>query len=382
MTIPLDNLYHYIEGLFSKPVCMYLFYPHGSKNISNLVGLHDMLNKENVVRPLVVCHDQEPLNFDFYKHHSLDDVDRAYLLLKQTVSKEILKDSNLSLATYPWANRYNKIILIHSEKNSKDLEMYESREYIGVHYWAHAVIAKDWYRFAKHDIRLDIRHEPAMDFLIYSRDWTGSREYRLKFQELLFENSLHANSITSIRKINDSGFAVKDHVFSNQNLKPKSFDFLNSLKENNYSSCTSAAYSPEDFSCCKISVVLETIVDGGKIHLTEKTVRPLACGHPFIIAAGPGALEYIRSYGFKTFSPWIDENYDSETDTVTRLEKIIFSMKKFNNLSADKKSRTYQEIKNIAKYNQQWFFSKGFDQIVHGELATNIQSAINSVTLI
>jgi hypothetical protein len=382
MTIPLDNLYHYIEGLFNEPVCVYLFYPHGSRNISNLVGLHSINNKENVVRPLVVCHDQEPLNFDFYKNHSSEDVDRAHNLLKHTISKEILKDSNLSLATYPWTNMYNKIILVHSEKNSKDLTLYESREYVGVHYWSHAVIAKDWYRFAKNDIRLISCHEPEIDFLIYSRDWTGSREYRLKFQELLFKNCLHSSSLTSIRKIDDLGRHATDHTFLNQDLKPKSFDFLTHLKENIYSSCSSATYSPEDSSYCKISVVLETVVDGDKIHLTEKTLRPLACGHPFIIAAGPGALEYIRSYGFKTFSPWIDEDYDLETDTVIRLEKIISAMKKFNALDVNKKSYVYQEIKKIAEYNRQWFFSKEFDSIVHSELITNIRSAMNKITLV
>jgi hypothetical protein len=359
---------------------MYLFYPHGSRNISNLVGLHSILNKENILRPLIVCHDQEPLHFDFYKNHSFENVEYVDNILKHRIPKDVLEDSNLSLMTYFWDNWYNKIILLHSEKNSKDLDLYESREYVGVHYWAHAVIAKDWYRFAKNDVRLILHNKPAIDFLIYSRDWTGSREYRLKFQELLFEHCLYPHAITSIKKVSDTGTAATDHIFSNINLKPKSFDFLTHLKENTYSSCSSATYSPEDFSCCKISVVLETVVDGDKIHLTEKTLRPLACGHPFIIAAGPGSLEYIRSYGFKTFSPWIDEDYDLETDTVIRLEKIISSMKKFNELDVNKKSHVYQEIKKIANYNQQWFFSQGFTDTVIEELQLNIGNALKKIT--
>jgi hypothetical protein len=381
MTIPLDNLYHYIDGLFDEPVCTYLFYPHGSKNISNLVGLHSIVDKENVIRPQVVCHDQEPLNFDFYKNHTFENVEYTYNLVNGKVSKDFLRDSNLSLATHAWNNWYNKTVLVHSEKNSEDLAQYEAREFVGAYYWAHAVIAKDWYRFAKNDVRLSSHCMPDIDFLIYSRDWTGSREYRLKFQELLFESCLHSKSLTSIKKVSDSGVAAKDYVFLNTNLKPKSFDFLNSLKENTCGADSSAIYSPDDISRCKISVVLETVVDGNKIHLTEKIIRSLACGHPFIVAAGPGSLEYLRSYGFKTFSPLIDEDYDQETNTVIRLQKIISAMKKFNDLSTNRKSCVYREIKKIANYNRQWFFSKEFDDIVHGELVTNIQSAMKKITL-
>jgi len=380
MTIPLDNLYHYIEGLFPEPVCIYLFYPHGSRDILTLIGLNyekDFYIKRNQ-SVLVICHDQEPLDYKLYLNHSTDTIS-FHQKYCPGIDEQTLMHSNLALPTHYWFNRYKKIMLLHSEKNSNDLEWYESQEYVGVHYWAHAVIAKDWYRFAEIDHRLNSNVIPATDFLIYSRDWTGSREYRLKFQELLFENCLHSSSLTSIRKIDDLGCNAKDHVFLNLDLKPKSFNFLNSLKENTYSSCSSATYSPEDISCCKISIVLETVVDGNKIHLTEKTVRPLACGHPFIVAAGPGALEYIRSYGFKTFSPWINEDYDLETDTVVRLKKIISAMKKFNNLDADKKSYVYQKIKKIAEYNRRWFFSKEFDSVLHRELITNIQSATNNI---
>ena len=40
MSIPLDQLYHYIENvaqeIYSDRIIIYRFYPHGSKNINNL----------------------------------------------------------------------------------------------------------------------------------------------------------------------------------------------------------------------------------------------------------------------------------------------------------------------------------------------------------
>jgi hypothetical protein len=154
---------------------------------------------------------------------------------------------------------------------------------------------------------------------------------------------------------------------------------LSAIDSNNCAATESANYVPDDFLNTKISVVLETVFDGPKIHLTEKILRPIACGHPFLLAAGPGSLEYLRSYGFKTFSPWLNEDYDLELDSVTRLEKIIRSMKEFESLPAAEQDVALTEIRKIANYNKQWFFSEQFDQQVTKELALNITSAMEKI---
>jgi hypothetical protein len=378
MTIPLDNLYHYINGLFTEPVCMYLFYPHGSRNILDTITL-DQKNQNEVAQvttPIVLCHDQEPLNVDYYQNidqqdwHTLLDIKYSpatHLLNPQTLDYH----SNLKIAVP--MSVFDTAILLHSEKNSKDLEWYENNGWVGVHYWSHAVIAKDWYRFAKHDSRLNNKGVvPDKNFLIYCRDCTGSRQYRLKFQELLSLHQLTHSSITSINKNN----ICSAEDFTNKNLVPDNFDFVSTLANNNYQPTESANYCVDDFLNTKISVVLETMFDNQKIHLTEKILRPIACGHPFILAAGPGSLQYLRDYGFKTFEPYIDESYDLETDSVRRLEKITAAMKKFNQQCSQS---DYQELLRIADHNRKWFFSADFDQLIHNELVNNIKQALTVV---
>ena len=120
-----------------------------------------------------------------------------------------------------------------------------------------------------------------------------------------------------------------------------------------------------------MSVVLETIFDGSKIHLTEKICRALACGHAFILAAGPGSLKYLQHYGFKTFSDIIDESYDDENDSVSRLQKIVKVMKNIQSLSAGQK----KQLQEIADYNRHWFFSDQFYSIVANELQVNLDAA-------
>ena len=136
---------------------------------------------------------------------------------------------------------------------------------------------------------------------------------------------------------------------------------------------------PIDFVNSEISVVLETIFDGDRIHLTEKILRPIACGHPFILAAGPGSLEYIRSYGFKTFAPWIDESYDQETDSLKRLEKIIQSMEHIQQLQGSELENFSKGIKQIADFNKTHFFSDSFFNSVKSELQNNLDCAYSQV---
>ena len=72
MSIPLDRLYHYIDHV-STDICngglvIYRFYPHGSKKIEDILPLKSQstLWTENMVLPNMICHDQEPLNFEMY----------------------------------------------------------------------------------------------------------------------------------------------------------------------------------------------------------------------------------------------------------------------------------------------------------------------------
>ena len=275
---------------------------------------------------------------------------------------------------------YDQAILIHSEKNSADLEKYKQNGFICVHYWAHAVIARDWYRFAKHDTRLHAKAQPQNKFLIYCRDWSNQREYRLKFLELLVQHNLNGVSQTSVMHTNSENVSFSDYKFLNPKFELNDPQSILQIPSNKFPSTASAYYDPEDFVNTEISVVLETVVDDCRVHLTEKTFRPIACGHPFLLAAGPGALDYIRSYGFKTFAPWIDESYDLEPDSPRRLEKIIESMKQIQNLQGQELVEFRRETKQIAEFNKMHFFSDEFFNAVQSELKNNLDNACGQVT--
>jgi hypothetical protein len=386
MNIPLDNLYHWIRGCASEPLSIYTFQPHGSKNINDL----NFLSSEDlsIVSPEIVCHDQEPLDYAMHK-----DVNILELWLNSRKGRDILfgqeKIMNEIVPQYRHLNFYtmlralkfrtifDRYILLHSEKNSIDVEKF-SQTAEPVYYWSHGIIARDWYRFAEHDPRFDQVLTTKKTFLVYCRAWTGTREYRLKFLDLLAQKYLLEDCQTTILH-QDQDIDLSSYICNDKNLQPTHVDQLKSLPNNNQHSYASADYSVDDILSTDISVILETVAAESKIHLTEKTLRPIACGHPFMLVAGPGSLEYLRSYGFKTFSPWINESYDSEPDIIKRMQLIVDEMVKISKLSLDQKENLLRHLKEIATFNKNHFFSKKFFNKIQTELVENLKSAIDKV---
>lgn len=331
----------------------------------------------------IICHDQEPLNFDFYQNYKFDDFLNECgfdCSLKELVATDWTTKNLDMIPAYKHVTLYDQTILVHSEANSVDVAKYQEQGYPTVHYWCHGVVSMDWYRFAKHDSRLNFQEVPSKDFLIYARDWSGTREYRLKFLELLKTNKLLNYSKCFFSAVTTNDLHYTDYNFHNPRLQIHAKDLHQDLLPSVVDSNASADYDVDDFCSTKISVVLETVFDDTKVHLTEKICRALACGHPFILAAGPRSLEYLRKYGFETFSPWLDESYDSEPDSVRRLEKIVDCMKKFADQPVEKKNELYRLLKTVAVHNQKRFFSQDFAQQLTSELKNNLESALDQAS--
>ena len=184
MNIPLNRLYHYVENLaqevFKQRVLIYRFFPDGSKNINDLNLLRkSKVWQDNVLFPAIWCNDQEPLDYEFYRVNLRARADSPIM----SIFKSIDLVSSINNLNYAPPSYWEKGLLLHSEKRSSNLEKYQTdNELIPVYYWSHAVIARDWFRFGQH---VEQRKQVKKKFLIYNRAWAGTREYRLKFLDLL-----------------------------------------------------------------------------------------------------------------------------------------------------------------------------------------------------
>lgn len=392
MSVPLEKLYNFLHKIVNDDIVIYHWSPHGSRNLKDLVCSNsnrywNNLSNQEIVKlvmydyttPNAVFHDQEPLN---YKYWTKEDFITAFSSSRpagvsfKTNINDWLASLHLRSCLFRPNNFFQNTILVHSEKNSKELENYERNNFVGVYYWCHALIARDWFRCAEVDPELSVDfNNIKYDFLIYNRAWTGTREYRLKFAELLIENNLIKNSKVRFNPI-DGDCNYQDHKFSNNDLSISRFDIENFYQLNESKSSASADYDATDYSQCAIETVLETLFDDSRLHLTEKTLRPVACGRPFILAATPGSLEYLRSYGFRTFAPFINEDYDACSCPKERLAMIAAEMQRIANLALDEKHQLWEELYKIAEYNQQLFFSKHWHTTIIEEYKCNMKNAL------
>lgn len=388
MSIPLDRLYNFLQDVCNRDIIIYRYFPHGSKNIEDLHQLADYQNiftlKDFMIMPVMICHDQEPLNFDFYTEQDFAKVSKRLLAMpihpydtkvKQQL-ESVMIDMNLRAATYHQFNGYDKMLLCHSEKNSAELAKYEQHGFIGVYWWIHAVIAVDWYRYAQHDLALTF--DPAQhqqDFLIYNRAWSGTREYRLKFAEMLIDQQVVSDC--DIKFCEYDGVHYTQHQYENPAFAIARRDIETHISPNTFTSCSSADYDNQDYQTSAIEVVLETLFDDHRVHLTEKALRPIACGKPFILLSTAGSLEYLRSYGFQTFAGLIDESYDTVQDPVDRLKAVVTVMKTISKMPMDQKHQLLTQMNAVAEYNKQLFFSEEFRNSIINEFKQNFDQAVD-----
>ncbi len=295
----------------------------------------------------------------------------------QTRLRKLVTDQGLRAAIGNRHSVYDKTLLVHSEKYSESLQQFEAQGFVGVYWWAHAAIAADWYRYARHDLDLRPQFDCIQkDFLVYNRAWAGTREYRLKFAEEIVNKNLQSVCLTSFSS-HCENFNYTEYQPKNLQLKIQRWDLDQHLPPNYYDSTASADYVTNDYKITAIEVVLETLFDDSRWHLTEKSLRPIACGRPFILAATPGRLQYLRSYGFQTFDGLIDESYDTVQDSLQRLQCISKEMKRISELPAPQKQALWQKLYDIAAYNQQLFFSEAWQQSIFDEFVGNYHSAMS-----
>ena len=349
MSVPTSNLYNFVTQALKNQFLVKYFYPWGEKGFKNITdNMEDVMPLTTVTDPMasnsqkgykiILCHDQEPLDFDLYSDKQL--LKQLPETHKEWINKGI-KNRNLR-----WnlpSNPLKHWVLLHSELNSPQVIQYESTGLFKCAYWwSHALIALDWYRFACYDNRLTDKSQPIKaNFLVYARATTGKRAYR----KLFLEHLQHIDSV-QLGSIDPTAVVTSD---------------------------SSATYNPQDFAQTRCSIVLETVYDQ-RIHLTEKTLRPLACGHPFMILNGPGALETIRSYGFKTFQPYINESYDKEQSPTKRMDMVLREMRRINNSSDKYRRWIWNGCQEIADYNKRLFFDDKFMWRVKTELRRNVNT--------
>jgi hypothetical protein len=98
------------------------------------------------------------------------------------------------------------------------------------------------------------------------------------------------------------------------------------------------------------SLVTETVFEQPWPFRTEKIAKPLAIGHPFIVATSPGYYRDLHRLGFQTFGHVIDESFDSIQNHQDRMNRIADIVQ---DLCQQDLALFQKECYTVCKYNQQ-----------------------------
>lgn len=110
----------------------------------------------------------------------------------------------------------------------------------------------------------------------------------------------------------------------------------------------------QSYQECFCAIVNETRYAEPTGLLTEKIMNAMLNYRPVIMVGPPGNLEYMRAWGFETFSDWFDESYDLEQDHSKRMEKIFKLIDWINAKSIEELKEMYNDMLPTLLHNKCW----------------------------
>ena len=279
-------------------------------------------------------------------------------------------------------------MLVTSEVNGYGDKICKDYNLTPLYYFFHGYAALDWYRgYYVLNVNKKIAPSYTKDFMSFNRLISDDRSYRNYFVSKLVESDLLKDGLVSYNVANDYKSSWQkeiDNPFSklSDNAVAHIQKHLVGIDHLTIDSATVAGWEsaniPRTTSNSFWHVVTETVFYYNKQHLTEKIFKPIVSKQPFMLLAGPSTLEYLKGYGFKTFSSVIDESYDSIQDPDDRINAVVEQLKWYCSRSATEKSRVIDALTPVIEHNFQHFYGD-FKHIITKELLTNTQAAFKSI---
>lgn len=339
-----------------RPNCgLHWFEPFGTTAFENIcdrppVGYFDAEQR-------IFFWDQEPIHRDRFAQVFDQFIDKFRKPTHDTGVKMTLVTSELNSEEVAWAcNTYNL-----------------TPAYYFFHGWA----ALDWYRGYDHSFLIAPYEQRKITrtFLMPNRIIAGRRQHRLIMLYHIFKAGMTNNHI-SCPAICPGENVLIDHAVQALSNRYPDIEQVFAAQQFplNFEGETDSPMHSHTLSLFRESaesllyLVTETVADGCRLHLTEKTFKPICLKMPFMIVGTQGSLAYLRSYGFRTFGDIWDESYDDEVNDLQRYEKIAWTLRALDSAPLHEKQRLFEACQEICEYNFNHFYSGGFEQVLWQEL--------------
>ena len=177
-------------------------------------------------------------------------------------------------------------------------------------------------------------------------------DWRLFILDLLNRAGVIQHSILSFKH---SASMIDTKSINNQEIE----DYLKHNESTIRTALTKHAYGyvgyPDVFVNSSFSIVIEAYLNYDTVvnypFITEKTMRPIAIGQPFMIYGQAHSLPYLHERGYRTFHPHIDESYDRIENDLLRLKTVTAEIARISAMPPNEFETLLRKIKPIVEHN-------------------------------
>ena len=275
--------------------------------------------------------------------------------------------------------------VVTSERGEYVEQLCQQYGWTAHYYFYHGWACLDWFRGYDRAFLIPRAADrtPTKTFMSPNRIIAGKRDHRVLFLYHMFKQGLEHNHISAprtcpVENIDITSIAQKYcnvyqdimQVFGQADL-PKLFA---GEETQQMTSCWLGNFKEARDSL--VYVPTETVYFGRRTHITEKTFKAIALEMPFVLVAAAGSLEYLREYGFQTFDGILDESYDTETDDLRRVERVVQLLKDLDDLSVRERQQIHRACLPRVQHNYNHFYRGGLADTLWFELGKMLEGLL------
>lgn len=273
--------------------------------------------------------------------------------------------------------------IVTSEKGSEVQALCDIYGWKRSYYFFHGWACLDWYRGYDRTFLFPgptHRSVPARTFVSPNRIIGGQRQHRVIFIYHCIKKKLAHNDISAPLICPHENLHMSDIAMHYNSTYPDIQQVLGCgnlpwVYPNEQTQKMASCWLDNFYLCTSnlVYVPTETVFFGDRCHITEKTFKAIALGMPFVLVAAAGSLEYLKHYGFRSFSAIWDESYDLECDDLKRLDMITDLLADLDQQTPREKAQIWRHCLDSVMHNWNHFYGGGFENILWHELTAMLE---------
>lgn len=215
---------------------------------------------------------------------------------------------------------------------------------------------KEYYNIINYEIK-----EKSKDFLCFNKE---ARLHRVRLIERMLATNYISRGYYSFEGPN--GWINKipelSREFENIKLNNALFPIRLNITPDRINPVNITADDLNYFNDSYFSIITETLFyipnnnNEDCLFLSEKTYKCLVMKHPFIMMCRPNTIAELRNLGYKTFSPMIDETYDSIENDNDRFAAIWKEITRLLQQTPEEWIQWQTQIRDIVEHNHTHLF--------------------------